>query len=39
MVTQVVVGQSFRTFDLTDIALEDVTGVPGPQDADLYCKL
>jgi hypothetical protein len=44
MVMQVAVGQSFRTFDLTDIALEDVAGVPDessvrPQDADVYFKL
>jgi hypothetical protein len=44
MVTQMVVGQSFRTFDLTDINLEDVAGVPDetsvrPQDADLCFKL
>jgi hypothetical protein len=44
MVTQLVVGQSFRTFDMTAITLEDVAGVPDessvrPQDADLYFKL
>jgi hypothetical protein len=44
MVTQMVVGQSFRTLDLTDINLEDVAGIPDetslrPQDVDLCYKL
>jgi hypothetical protein len=44
MVTQMAVGQSFRTFDLTDINYEDVAGVPDgtslrPQDAELFYKL